>query len=87
MGLNTPFKTTCPIPVVPEVPAQKVASLLPAHATHSLSLSSSEQVMPLVWAPLDLREGHLKMAKGQLSAACEDGTRLCVEAGHLPPCM
>ena len=43
--------------------------------------------MPLVWAPLDLREGHLKMAKGQLSAACEDGTRLCVEAGHLPPCM
>ena len=38
MGLNTPFKTTCPIPVVPEVPAQKVASLLPAHASLFLEL-------------------------------------------------
>lgn len=64
MGLNIPFETTCPIPVVPKVPAQKIASLLPAHASLFLELALLRAGHTLVCAPLDLREGHLKMAKG-----------------------
>lgn len=56
MSLGIPFKTTCAIPVTPEVPAQKVAGLLPAMQASSLGPFSSGQVMPLVCAPLDLKD-------------------------------
>lgn len=75
MRLCIPFKATFSRPVTLELPAQMVASLLPAHA----------DIFP---GPVLLRaryatstctprfEGRLKTAKGQLFARHEDGTQM-----------
>ena len=75
MSLGIPFTTTCTIPVTPEVPVQKVAGLLPAHASlfpGPVLLRAGHATSVCTPRP----EGHLKMAKGQLFAGHEDGTRM-----------